>query len=80
MQSVAVKLIIEREREIQAFKPEESWKIFADITYNNYTLRTTLAKIGKTEAQLHNIDDVQAILSQYAINDIASVLKDDEKN
>jgi DNA topoisomerase I len=80
VQSVAVKLIIEREREIQAFKPEESWKIFADITYQNYTLRTTLAKIGKDEAELRSIDDVQAILEQYAISDIASVIKTDEKN
>ncbi|MEI7477532.1 MAG: DNA topoisomerase [bacterium] len=67
VQSVAVKLIIEREREIQAFKPEESWKLFADITYNKYTLRTTLAKIGKDEAQLRSFDDVQHILSQYSI-------------
>ena len=29
VQSVAVRLIVEREREIQAFKPEESWKITA---------------------------------------------------
>ena len=27
VQSVAVKLIVEREREIQNFKPEESWKL-----------------------------------------------------
>jgi DNA topoisomerase-1 len=29
VQSVAVRLIVEREREISAFKPEEYWKIFA---------------------------------------------------
>ena len=29
MQSVAVRLIVEREREIEAFKPEEYWKIAA---------------------------------------------------
>src|SRR5262249_16152031 len=29
VQSVAVRLIVEREREIQAFKPEEYWKISA---------------------------------------------------
>jgi len=80
VQSVAVKLIIEREREIQAFKPEESWKLFADITYNKYTLRTTLAKIGKDEAQLRSFDDVQHILSQYSIWDVVNSLKTDEKN
>jgi DNA topoisomerase-1 len=32
VQSVAVRLIVEREREIQSFKPEEFWKITAIVT------------------------------------------------
>jgi len=32
VQSVAVRLVCEREREILAFKPEEYWNIFADVT------------------------------------------------
>ncbi|MEQ8689958.1 MAG: type I DNA topoisomerase, partial [Pseudomonadales bacterium] len=32
VQSVAVKLIVEREREIRAFVPEEYWEAFADLT------------------------------------------------
>jgi DNA topoisomerase-1 len=31
VQSVAVKLIVEKEREIQNFKPEESWKITVEL-------------------------------------------------
>ena len=31
VQSVAVKLIVEREREIRAFNPEEYWEVFADL-------------------------------------------------
>lgn len=31
VQSVAVKLIVEREREIRAFTPEEYWEVFADL-------------------------------------------------
>ena len=31
VQSVAVKLIVEREREIRAFVPEEYWEVFADL-------------------------------------------------
>lgn len=30
VQSVAVKLVVEREREIRAFIPEEYWQVFAD--------------------------------------------------
>ena len=32
VQSVAVRLVVEREREIRAFRPEEYWEIFADLT------------------------------------------------
>ncbi|MGM0524970.1 MAG: type I DNA topoisomerase [Pseudomonadota bacterium] len=32
VQSVAVRLIVEREREIKAFVPEEYWDVFADLT------------------------------------------------
>ena len=31
VQSVAVRLIVEREREIRAFQPEEFWEVFADL-------------------------------------------------
>ncbi|MGB0408303.1 MAG: DNA topoisomerase, partial [Pseudomonadales bacterium] len=31
VQSVAVRLIVEREREIRAFVPEEYWEVFADL-------------------------------------------------
>ena len=31
VQSVAVRLVVEREREIRAFHPEEYWEIFADL-------------------------------------------------
>ncbi len=33
VQSVAVRLIIEREREIRAFIPEEYWEVYADLSY-----------------------------------------------
>jgi DNA topoisomerase-1 len=39
VQSVAVRLIVEREREVRAFKPEEYWKIVAN-----------LAPLGKAES------------------------------
>ena len=33
VQSVAVRLIVEREREIRAFVPEEYWEVFADLLW-----------------------------------------------
>src|SRR5690606_23202810 len=35
VQSVAVRLVVEREREIRAFVPEEYWEGFADLARNN---------------------------------------------
>lgn len=45
VQSVAVKLVVEREREIRAFIPEEYWEIFADTaTAKKVPLRLQVAK------------------------------------
>ena len=45
VQSVAVKLIVEREREIRAFNPEEYWEIFADLaTAAKQALRCQVVK------------------------------------
>ncbi|MBD3330039.1 type I DNA topoisomerase, partial [Candidatus Peregrinibacteria bacterium] len=39
VQSVAVRLIVEREREIEAFKPEEYWKIIGDFEKDDKKLK-----------------------------------------
>lgn len=44
VQSVAVRLIVEREREINAFDPEEYWEMYADLQ---------TPKGGKLRAQVH---------------------------
>jgi len=50
VQSVAVRLVVEREREIHAFNPEEYWEVFADLhTREGELLRMQVAKQdGKT--------------------------------
>lgn len=44
VQSVAVKLIVDREREIQEFKPVEYWDISADLTNDKHEFNARLAK------------------------------------
>ena len=49
MQSVAVRLIVEREREIQQFKPQEYWSLTAMLhkkTEGSKPFDATLAKIN----------------------------------
>ncbi len=52
VQSVAVRIIVDREREIRAFIPEEFWKIKLD--FSNPTLRAELAKIDGKMAKVKN--------------------------
>ncbi|HKI75311.1 MAG TPA: type I DNA topoisomerase [Pseudomonadales bacterium] len=49
VQSVAVRLIVEREREIRAFVPEEYWQVFADLAQqqgDHEAVRFEVAKQG----------------------------------
>ncbi|MBT8138526.1 MAG: type I DNA topoisomerase [Gammaproteobacteria bacterium] len=44
VQSVAVKLIVEREREIRAFVPEEYWEVYADLAGGAGELRMQVTR------------------------------------
>lgn len=44
VQSVAVRLIVEREREIRAFIPEEYWEVYADLKGGEGQLRMQVSK------------------------------------
>jgi Topoisomerase IA len=50
VQSVAVRLVVEREREIHAFIPEEYWDLFADLHTANSELLTMQVVQYKNEA------------------------------
>jgi DNA topoisomerase-1 len=52
VQSVAVRLIVEREREIKAFKPEEYWTIIAKLDKNGAVFSATLTKLDGKEIGL----------------------------
>jgi DNA topoisomerase-1 len=47
VQSVAVRLIVDREREIQSFKPEEYWKITALLAPEGKVKKSKAAKVKK---------------------------------
>lgn len=76
VQSVAVRIVVEREREIQAFEPVEFWKILAQLTPN--------AKKDKFEAALVRWDGKKFALgeeiasSEENANNIKSALENAE--
>ncbi len=46
VQSVAVRLVVERERAIRAFVPEEYWEIFADLSHAQGAARFQIVEYG----------------------------------
>lgn len=77
VQSVALRLIVEREREIEAFVPEEYWSIDAEFKpeFSNDRFIASLAKIDGEDPQLSfemEVDGVVADLqnAQYNVANI----------
>ena len=60
VQSVALKLIVDREREIKAFNPEEYWTIEAD--FNEFI--ATLEKYHGKKVEIHGLSEADEILSK----------------
>ncbi len=69
VQSVAVRLVVEREREIQAFKPEEYWQIFGEFEKNAgkqdaQKFTAELIKRGEQKVEMKNEKDTTDILEE----------------
>jgi DNA topoisomerase-1 len=64
VQSVALRLIVEREREIESFVPVEYWSIHAELQPDGIksTFTAKLAKIDEKEPELQNEEVVKPIL------------------
>jgi DNA topoisomerase I len=76
VQSVAVKILVEREREIRAFVPEESWKIMAKIG-GTTPMMIELTKVGGKAARMKTEADIQGFFASHGIDfSVASTQKD----
>lgn len=62
VQSVALKLIVDREEEIRKFKPEEYWTIHGDITKGRKTFTTDLAKVDGKKRKIRTEAEAQAVI------------------
>ncbi|GBC97006.1 DNA topoisomerase 1 [bacterium HR16] len=77
VQSVAVRLVVEREREIEAFVPEEYWTITARLTPDTEAnaFDATLRLRDGEKLELHNEQEANAVLqelegAQYVVQKI----------
>ncbi|MDC0760666.1 type I DNA topoisomerase [Brevibacillus sp. AG] len=64
VQSVAVKLIMDREREIQEFIPEEYWTIASTLISGGKEINAKFYGYGDEKVELHSEDDVAAVLKR----------------
>ncbi len=63
VQSVALRLICEREDEIKSFTPEEYWSITAELEkQNGQKFSAKLEKIGKVKARIPELEKAQSIV------------------
>lgn len=77
VQSVAVRLIVEREREIEAFKPEEYWEIGSEVSKKakKPSFVVSLTKISDKKAEVHGEKEAEEIVSdlekaEYKVVDV----------
>jgi DNA topoisomerase I len=64
VQSVAVRLIIDREKEINEFIPEEYWTIDAEFLKGKETFEASFYGINGKKVELNSNEDVQNVLKQ----------------
>ncbi len=78
VQSIAVRLIVEREREIDAFEPVEYWSIDADLLPEGGEIpyRAKLAKIDGEDPELGSEEQVERILADMrGVNYVVDSIK-----
>ena len=64
VQSVAVKLIVDREEEIEKFIPEEYWNIVVELLKNKETFKVKLVGKDGKKLELKNKEEVDKVLKE----------------
>lgn len=77
VQSVAVRLIVDKEREIRAFVPEEYWEVFVELKAKSEELRVQLFKIDGKPAKIGNGELAKTVITDleqasYSVSDVTS--------
>ena len=75
VQSVALRLIVERENGIRAFKSEEYWTLAANIEKDGKTFSASLNKIDGKKADLKTQEEVNAVIERCCHDFIVSSIE-----
>ena len=78
VQSVALKLVVDREKEIENFKPEEFWTVTATVVKDKQEIKTSLTTCNKKKFVPKSKEEVDALLAE--IKDKDFVVSEVKKN
>lgn len=79
VQSVALKLIVDREKEIEAFNSEEYWTIESLFNKDDIEFSANLTKINDKKAEIHNKEEADKILSELTSEYVVKNIKEQTK-
>ncbi|MCX7786261.1 MAG: type I DNA topoisomerase [Spirochaetes bacterium] len=81
VQSVALRLICEREAEVESFVPEEYWTLNAELAKGKTQFLATLVKYGEGKLELKSAQDVEELEKKLqGVAFIVKEVKESEKN
>ncbi len=80
VQSVTVKIIVDREEEIENFKPEEYWSLDAEFDENKVTFGAKLNLYKEKKIELHSKEEMDEILNslksaEYVVKEVKAGTK-----
>ncbi|WP_339668074.1 type I DNA topoisomerase [Dasania marina] len=78
VQSVATRLVVEREQEIRAFVPEEYWQVFVDAEAKAGELRLELKRQGDTNFRPNSEQQTDAALATLKQQDFVVAQRNDK--
>ncbi len=78
VQSAVLKIIVDREKEIENFEPKEYYTVSALLVQNDTTLKADLVRVDGEDAKINSKEQCDAILER--INKKGIVLKSDKEN
>ncbi|GAV25330.1 DNA topoisomerase I [Carboxydothermus islandicus] len=73
VQSVAVRLICEREEEIEKFVPEEYWSLTAHLEAEKKKFKAKLSKYQNRKIEIKNKDEMERIITEVSQRDFKVV-------
>ncbi len=79
VQSVALRLICEKEKEIEAFIPEEYWKVKAFFTKDKMSFEAELAKYKTKKIELHSEEETLKVFETLTNTFIVDEVKKTQK-